>query len=146
MSSSSLTLANVVCLQGNAIDKSRVDVVEVDPNFMMATLILSLETHRAVGTGKGAMIAVTIPHTSDRQTQVRLDERFFDTPRRTHSSCCYVGTNPCGNDPYYSKSKNKKSQGHLERIPSDFFFVKSLYFFQGIGSSSLLWTDHQMCE
>ena len=40
---------------GYAIDQSRVDVEEVDPNFMMATLILFLETQRAVWDGEGSM-------------------------------------------------------------------------------------------
>ena len=44
VSSSSLRLANVVSHHGYAIDQSSVDVEEMDLNFMMATLILFLET------------------------------------------------------------------------------------------------------
>ena len=37
------------------IDQSRVDVEEVDPNFMMATLICFLETQHAVRDGESSM-------------------------------------------------------------------------------------------
>ena len=40
---------------GYAIDQSRVDVEEVGPNFMMATLIPFLETQRAARDGEGSM-------------------------------------------------------------------------------------------
>ena len=63
------------CFTGNAIDQSGVDVEEVDPNFMTATLILFLETQRAVGDGEGSMHTdlpsfsdpggLKNPHTSD---------------------------------------------------------------------------------
>ena len=43
-------------ITGYLIDQSGVDVDEVDPNFMMATLILFLEAQRAVSDGEGSMI------------------------------------------------------------------------------------------
>ena len=36
------------------VNQPSIDVREVDPNFVVATLILLLETQRAVGDGKGA--------------------------------------------------------------------------------------------
>ena len=42
---------------GYAIDQSGVDVEEVNPNFMIATSILFLETQRVLGNGEGTMIA-----------------------------------------------------------------------------------------
>ena len=58
VSSSSLRLVDVVCLPaGNAIDQPRNDVEEVDPNFMLATLIAFPETQRVVGNGECTMIA-----------------------------------------------------------------------------------------
>ena len=61
---------------GYAIDQSRVDVEEVDPNYMMATLIFFLKTQRAVRDGEGSPCTRTChsfseasglknPHTSD---------------------------------------------------------------------------------
>ena len=38
-----------------AMDQSRIDVNEVDSNFMMATLIFFLETQRAARDGEGSM-------------------------------------------------------------------------------------------
>ena len=38
-----------------AVDKSRIDVEEVDPNFVMATLICFPETQRAARDGEGSM-------------------------------------------------------------------------------------------
>ena len=40
---------------GYAIDQSRVDMEDLDPNFMMATSVLFLETQRAVRDGEGSM-------------------------------------------------------------------------------------------
>ena len=42
-------------ITGHAIDQSGVDVAEVDPNFTMATLILFLETQRAVGDSEDSV-------------------------------------------------------------------------------------------
>ena len=39
--------STVVVFSGYAIDQSRIDVEEVDPNFIMATLICYLETQHA---------------------------------------------------------------------------------------------------
>ena len=40
-----------------AIDQSRIGAKEVDPNFMLATLIFFLQTKRVAGNGEGTMIA-----------------------------------------------------------------------------------------
>ena len=56
VSSSSSRLVNDI-FPGYAIDQSYVDVEEVDPNFVMATLILFLETQRAVRDGEGRLHA-----------------------------------------------------------------------------------------
>ena len=37
------------------VNQPSIDVREVDPNFVLATLILFVETQRAVGDGKGSM-------------------------------------------------------------------------------------------
>ena len=85
-------------ITGHTIDQSRVDM-KVDPNFMMATLILFLETQRAPGEGEGSMIAKlpvvfelggsknplahlqarTMEKGAQWQWQVRIDERLFNT-------------------------------------------------------------------
>ena len=41
-------------LSFRTVNQPSIDVREVDPNFVVATLILLLETQRAVGDGKGA--------------------------------------------------------------------------------------------
>ena len=56
------------------VNQPSIDVREVDPNFVVATLILLLETQRAVGDGKGACALAILcsepsgfknPHMSD---------------------------------------------------------------------------------
>ena len=47
----------MLVITGYAIGQSGVDVEEVDPNFMMAALIVFLETQRVVGNGEGTKIA-----------------------------------------------------------------------------------------
>ena len=88
-------------ITGYAIDQSSIDVEEVDPNFMMATLIFFLETQRVLGDGEGTMIADLPVGFGTRRfyllaPTVRIDERLFNTAdesrftARLAAPCCTI--------------------------------------------------------
>ena len=82
------------CLSSrDTLDQSCVDLGEVDPNSMMATLILFLETQRAARDGEGSMIA-DLPVVFGTR---RFQEPTYVRPFTWYTSWSHSGVGPGGN-------------------------------------------------
>ena len=80
------------------------------------------------------------------QKNMRATGECVHTLRRTHSSCYHVGANTVGTTPTKKKlEKNSSLHDHLERMLSDFLQVL-FDLSHRIWSTSLLSTNHQMCD